>query len=148
MIPKLEFTAESWNEEDREEVTKILDRQFILNGNEDILCHPDNANCWLYAYKGYENHKAELIDYGYASTEAAIEKFLQIYKDDSNTEYFIELGLMSMKNESYYKNGTYINENGEDTGDDYWNIEFDEEPKQDYEGCWVTFSVFKLIKRN
>ena len=44
MIPKLEFTAESWDEEYRDEVVQQLDRQFALNGNEDIMCHPMNAN--------------------------------------------------------------------------------------------------------
>ena len=36
MIPKLEFTAESWPEEYREEAIKTLDRHYILNGNENI----------------------------------------------------------------------------------------------------------------
>ena len=68
MIPKLEFTAESWPEEYRAEVVEALDKHFDLNGNEDIRCHPHNANGHIYAFKGYENYRASLLDYGYADT--------------------------------------------------------------------------------
>ena len=145
MIPKLEFTAESWPEEYREEAIKTLDRHYILNGNENIVCHPNNANCHIFAFKGYEKYRASLLDYGYADTEAAVEKYLQDYIDDPDP-YFVELGLMSMDYEKYYKNGSYINEDGVDTGEDYYDIEFETEPTQQYEGEWVKFSVYRLIQ--
>ena len=146
MIPKLEFTAESWPEEYREEVIDALDKQYTLNGNDNIICHPHNANCHIYAFKGYENHRAILLDYGYADTEAAVEKYLQKYIDEPNESYFVEIGLMSMDYEKYYKNGSYINEDGEDTDMDYWDYwdDSDNEPTQEYEGKWVTFSVYIL----
>lgn len=145
MIPKLEFTAESWPEEYREEAIKTLDRHYILNGNENIVCHPNNANCHIFAFKGYEKYRASLLDYGYADTEAAVEKYLQDYIDDPDP-YFVELGLMSMDYEKYYKNGSYINEDGVDTGEDYYDIEFETEPTQEYEGNWVKFSVYRLTQ--
>ena len=145
MIPKLEFTAESWPEEYREEAIKTLDRHYILNGNENIVCHPNNANCHIFAFKGYEKYRASLLDYGYADTEAAVEKYLQDYIDDPDP-YFVELGLMSLDYEKYYKNGTYINEDGVDTGEDYYDIEFETEPTQQYEGEWVKFAVYRLIQ--
>ena len=145
MIPKLEFTAESWPEEYREEVIKTLDRHYILNGNENIVCHPNNANCHIFAFKGYEKYGASLLDYGYADTEAAVEKYQQNYIDDPDP-YFVELGLMSMDYEKYYKNGSYINEDGVDTGEDYYDIEFETEPTQQYEGEWVKFSVYRLTQ--
>ena len=145
MIPKLEFTAESWPEEYREEAIKTLDRHYILNGNENIVCHPNNANCHIFAFKGYEKYRASLLDYGYADTEAAVEKYLQDYIDDPDP-YFVELGLMSMDYEKYYKNGSYINEDGVDTGEDYYDIEFETEPTQQYEGEWVKFSVYRLTQ--
>lgn len=145
MIPKLEFTAESWPEEYREEAIKTLDRHYILNGNENIVCHPNNANCHIFAFKGYEKYRASLLDYGYADTEAAVEKYLQNYIDDPDP-YFVELGLMSMDYEKYYKNGSYINEDGVDTGEDYYDIEFETEPTQQYEGEWVKFSVYRLTQ--
>lgn len=145
MIPKLEFTAESWSEEYRAEVVEALDKHFDLNGNEDIRCHPHNANGHIYAFKGYENYRASLLDYGYADTEAAVEKYIQDYIDDPDP-YFVEVGLMNMDYEKYYKNGTYINEDGIDTGRDYWDIEFETEPKQEHEGYWVKFAVYRLIQ--
>ena len=145
MIPKLEFTAESWPEEYRAEVVEALDKHFDINGNEDIRCHPHNANGHIYAFKGYENYRASLLDYGYADTEAAVEKYIQDYIDDPDP-YFVEVGLMNMDYEKYYKNGTYINEDGIDTGRDYWDIEFETEPKQEHEGYWVKFAVYRLIQ--
>ena len=145
MIPKLEFTAEIWPEEYRAEVVENLDKHFDLNGNEDIRCHPHNANCHIYAFKGYENYRYSLLDYGYADTEAAVEKYIQDYIDDPDP-YFVEVGLMSMDYEKYYKNGSYINEDGEDTDKDYWDIQFETEPKQEHEGYWVKFAVFRLIQ--
>ena len=74
MIPaqKLELNLELWKEEDREEAQKTLGQFYILNGNENIICYPRNANCHFSAYKGYENSVALILDYGYADTEAAI----------------------------------------------------------------------------
>lgn len=150
MIPKLQFTAESWSEEHREEVTKTFNKQFALNGNKDIMCHPRNANCHIFAFKGYENYRTSLLDYGYADTEAAVEKYLQQYIDEPNELYFIELGLMSMDYDKYYKNGSYINEDGEDTEMDYWDYwdNSDDKPTQEYEGSWVKFTVYILEPKN
>ena len=145
MIPKLEFTAESWPEEYRAEASKFLNKQFALNGNNELICHPRNANCHIFAFKGYENYRASLLDYGYADTEAAVEKYLQDYIDDPDP-YFVEVSLMNMDYDKYYKNGSYINEDGIDTGDDYWDIEFETEPKQEHEGYWVKFAVYRLIQ--
>ena len=149
MIPKLEFTAEIWPEEYRAEVVENLDKHFDLNGNEDIRCHPHNANCHIYAFKGYENYRYSLLDYGYADTEAAVEKYIQDYIDDPDP-YFVELGLMSMEYDGYYKNGSYINEDGEDTAMDYWDYwgDSENEPTQEYEGYWVKFSVYILEHKN
>lgn len=150
MIPKLEFTAESWDEEYRDEVVQQLDIQFALNGNEDIMCHPMNANGHIWAFKGYENYHATLLDYGYADTEAAVEKYLQKYIDEPNESYFVEIGLMSMDYEKYYKNGSYIDEDGEDTDMDYWDYwdDSENEPTQEYEGKWVKFAVYILEQKN
>ena len=150
MIPskKLELNLELWKEEDREEAQKTLGQFYILNGNENIICYPRNANCHFSAYKGYENSVALILDYGYADTEAAIEKYLQQYINDPVNEYFIELGLMSKDYEKYYKNGTYINADGFDTGEDFYDIyDGDFEPETQYENYWVSFTIF-IIERN
>ena len=72
MLPKLIFTAENWAPEHREEAERVLGRYFILNKNEDIWVYPRNFNCHIESYIGCENCRAQLLDYGYADTEAAI----------------------------------------------------------------------------
>ena len=110
MIPtqKLELNLEFWKEEYREGVQNILGEYYFLNGNEHIICYPRNANCHINAYKGYDDCKALIYAYGYADTEAAIEKYVQQFIDDPDNEYFIELGLMSKDYEKYYKNGRVV----------------------------------------
>ena len=46
MIPtqKLELNLELWEEEDREGAQKALGEYYFLNGNEHIICYPENAN--------------------------------------------------------------------------------------------------------
>ena len=102
MIPKLEFTADSWREEDRNEATKIFSKYFNLNGNPDIRCWRKNTNM-PFAYVGCENKMFLMDEYGYADSESAIEKYLKPFINDKNNEYFITLGLMSMDYENYYK---------------------------------------------
>ena len=142
---KLELNLELWEEEDREEVQNTSGECYALNGNEHIICYPTNANCHINAYKGYENCRAIIHEYGYADTEAAIEKYVQQFIDDPDNEYFIELGLMSKDNDKYYKNGTYIDENGIDTGEDFYDIYKDGiEPETQYKNSWVTVTIFKI----
>ena len=150
MIPeqKLELNLELWEEEDREEVQNTLGKCYALNGNEHIICYPRNANCHINAYKGYENRRAIIHDYGYADTEASIEKYVQQFIDDPDNEYFIELGLMSKDNDKYYKNGTYIDENGIDTGKDFYAIHnSDFNVESEYENSWVTVTIFKIVEK-
>lgn len=151
MIPeqKLELNLNLWEEEDREEVQNTLGECYALNGNEHIICYPTNANCHINAYKGYENCHAIIHEYGYADTEAAIEKYVQQFIDDPDNEYFIELGLMSKDNDKYYKNGTYIDENGIDTGEDFYAIHnSDFNVESDYENYWVTVTIFRIIENS
>lgn len=150
MIPtqKLELNLELWEEEDREGAQKALGEYHFLNGNEHIVCYPENANCHIELYKGYDNCRAIIHEYGYADTEAAIEKYVQQFINDPDNEYFIEIGLMSKDYEKYYKNGTYIDENGIDTGEDFYDIYTDgSEPETQYENSWVVVTIFK-IERN
>lgn len=150
MIPKLKFTAKDWPAESQEEVKKIFGETIPLNGNENIPCYGTDPGGIMFAYEGYENHHPHILDFGYADTEEAIEKFLKPYIEDPEKEYFIELGLMSKDYDKYYKNGTYINENGEDTGRDFFDIYEDEEtePKTEYENAWVTFVIYELKLKN
>lgn len=150
MIPKLTFTAKSWPEENQKEAERIFGETIPLNGNKDILCYRIDPSGVMFAYEGYEDHFPYMEKYGYADTEEAIEKYLKPYIEDPEKEYFIELGLMSKDYDKYYKNGYYINENGEDTGIDFYDIYEDEEsePETEYENAWVTFVIYELKLKN
>ena len=150
MIPKLTFTAANWAPEHREEAERILGKCYILNNNEDIWVYPHNSNCHIESYIGCENCRAYLLDYVYADTEAAIEKYLKRYIDDPDNKYFVEAGLMSKDYEKYYKNGPYVNADGIDTGQDFYDIYTNEEdePETDYENAWVTVSIYIIKEKN
>lgn len=146
MIPKLKLNLENWAPEHREDAKRVLDVDITINGNKDIICHKRNANCHIECYHGCEKCKALIYEYGYADTEAAIEKYLKQYIDDKEHNYFVEVGIMSKDYEKYYKNGTYIDANGIDTGEDFYELyDVDEEPKTDYENAWVTVTIFKIV---
>lgn len=150
MIPKLTFTAANWAPEHREEAELVLGRYFILNKNEDIWVYPRNFNCHIESYIGCENCRAYLLDYGYADTEAAIEKYLQRYIDDLDNKYFVEVGLMEKDYEKYYKDGPYINSDGIDTGQDFYDIytNTEDEPETEYENSWVTVTIYIIKEKN
>lgn len=150
MIPKLTFTAEKWAPEHREEAERFLGRYYILNKNEDIWVYPCNFNCHIESYIGCENCRAYLLDYGYADTEAAIEKYLKRYIDDPDNRYFVEVGLMSKDYEKYYKDGPYINSDGVDTGLDFYDIyeDIEDEPETEYENSWVTVTIYIIKEKN
>ena len=90
---------------------------------------------------------SEFFIYGYCDTEEALLKYLQQYIDDKDNNYFVSIGGMDMDYEKYYKNGSYINKDGIDTGDDYYEY-IDNHPemkvKQDIENRWITFEIYKL----
>ena len=146
MIPKLKLNLENWAPEHREDAKRVLDIDITINDNKDIICHKRNATCHIECYHGCEKCKALIYEYGYADTEAAVEKYLKQYVDDTERNYFVEVGIMSKDYEKYYKNGTYIDANGIDTGEDFYDLyDVDEEPKTDYENAWVTVTVFEII---
>ncbi len=148
MIPKLKLNLENWDPEYREEVKRTLDHDIAINGNADIICHKRNANCHIECYYGCENYTALIYEYGYADTEAAVEKYLKQYVDDTERNYFVEVGIMSKDYEKYYKSGSYINADGVDTGEDFYDIyDGDYEPETDYENAWVTVTVYELVTK-
>lgn len=150
MIPKLTFTAKSWPEENQKEAERIFGETIPLNGNKDILCYRTDPGGIMFAYEGYENHFPHMKKYGYADTEEAIEKYLKPYIEDPEKEYFIELGLMSKDYDKYYKNGYYINKDGEEADEDFFDLYEDEEtePETEYENAWVTFVIYELRPKN
>lgn len=147
MVPKLIFSSESWDPKHREDVDRLFAKHFTLNNNEDIWYWKRNSNVHMFAYKGYENCKAVLLDYVYADTEAAIDKYVQKYVNDLDNEYYIEVGLLSIDNEKYYKSGPYVNAEGKDTGFDYWDFyDSADDVTRDYEGYWVSITVYLIQK--
>lgn len=149
MIPKLEFTSKSWTDEYKEKAEKLLNKPFYLNNNTNIKCWANNTSIFPEAFIGCENKIFKMEEYGYADSEEAIELYLKKYIEEPNQEYFIEIGLMSLDCEKWYKNGYYVNEKGEDTGTDYWSIYQTDhlKEKRQYQNCWVTFSIYEILNK-
>lgn len=148
MVPKLIFTADSWPEEYREDANKLFNKPIMLCDNKDVVFWKTNTNCHINAFVGYENAKAKLTtNYGYADTEAAVLKYVQQFVDDPHDEYLLEIGLLSKDIEKYYKSGSYINSDGVDTEQDFYDIfEYGHEPETDYENAWVKIAVYLIEK--
>ena len=147
MIPLLTLDIESIHEDWKEHPESWPEVEDICNpvkiGDGTIPAYACDVY-WIEMgvfkeFKKYERPKYS--DYGYCDTEDALIKYLQKYID-SEDNYFVNVGLLSMDNEKYYKFGSYINENGIDTESDY---DWDNEGKQQYEGYWIRFTVSKLL---
>lgn len=154
MIPILTidkvFINSQWNDKSA--------RDYVINHCSPIMLENDlpvyacdnywvNLKVFNEAKSTY--HTNNFHKYGYCDTESSLKKYLQKYKEDVKNFYFIEVGVMSMDYENYYKNGSYINKNGIDTEDDYYNY-IDEHPEmktsQDIKNKWITFVIYKLKK--
>ena len=91
----------------------------------------------------------EFFEYGYCDTEGSLAKYLKKYKEDKENDYFVNIGLLEMDNEKYFKFGTYVNKDGEDTDLGYYayiNEHPDMKIDQDVKGNWITFCIYKLKK--
>ena len=99
-------------------------------------------------YKDLESVN-EFLEYGYCDTEESLVKYLRRYMEDGESDYFVVIGGLGMDNEKYYKFGSYVNKDGEDTGMDYYDY-IDKNPgmkvEQDVKGRWIRFCVYKLKK--
>ena len=151
MIPKLEFDDEgiakgwpNYSEEERNELKEHI-RAIRLDDGTWVY---NTWDTWIPmgVFKDYKKIVESHIEYGYCDTEAALIKLLEPYKA-SEQAYYVEIGVMNMDYEKYYKNGSYYNQNGEDTGEDYydWIAEHPEDKvKQDFEGKWITFCISQI----
>lgn len=152
MIPKLEFDVDYIlkHSNDAKDTINYLSFTSCSIGKSKIPAYAfDPLFADLGYIKNYVGASRLSIDYGYADTEASLEKYLQKYVEDKDKDYFIKIGLMSTDYEKYHRNGSYINKDGENTEDDYFSyIERHPEMKQDqeYEGEWITFSICRLFK--
>ena len=156
MIPELTLDIESieknWkNKEDQEEVKKHCEAVGLCfdNDKSDLipiyLC--DNNWVGLGVFKEYKQISEILVEHGYCDREEDLELYLQSYLKDPDNNYFVSIGFMDMDYEKYYKHGSYINKDGEDTGDDYWpyiDQHKDEEGRQQFPSKWITFGIHKL----
>lgn len=153
MIPKLIFDKEKnrkgyrGTDEEFEKFCKLFDTfsEFSFDA------YHDNANCLLSCFDGYEDwHQPHIVDYGYALTPEAVEKYiLANYGDNNPNKYFIEVGLMSFDHEKPWKQGTYIDKDGNNTQEDYYDVEgIEEEMKHPYiDNRFITFSVHDLTNK-
>ena len=151
MIPKLtideDFIKSTWkNKEDVDYAINLL-CPMSLKGIPVYSCDDNWVNIGVFNEFKSTVRFSEFSKYGYCDTEDALAKYLKSYIDDTENSYFVEIGGMSMDYEKYYKNGSYINKDGIDTEEDYYDY-IDEHPEmevqQDYENKWIQFTIYKL----
>ena len=124
--------------------------EVILAGDEIPVYKCDDSWVRLGVFVEYKDveRMSEFSEYGYCDTEDALVKYLRKY-DVEDGDYFVEIDGLDMDYEKYYKFGSYINKDGEDTGMDYYDY-IDENPDmkvdQDVKGRWIKFCVYRLKK--
>lgn len=159
MIPELTLDLENikkqWKNEEDQEWVKDFCKEFglcnELGGNYKPIPIYQCDNNWVDLGVFNEFKKAEKLscDYGYCDREEDLHKYLQTYINDTENNYLVNFGFMSMDYEKYYKNGSYINKNGINTQEDYYNYineNQDDGGRQQFSGKWLTYSIYKLIK--
>ena len=152
MIPKLEldkeFIKKTWENPEAEEVERLTE-VFEL-GPEKIPVYPCQ-DTWIRCgvFKKFKDTipTSEFFEYGYCDSEDILCKYLKSYLEDKDNNFFVHVGILSMDHSKYYKFGSYINKDGVDTGEDYydWIREHPEDKdKQQFPNEWIMFSIVKL----
>jgi len=152
--PNLEQIEKGWKTKKDRKV--VLDHVHGIKLTEDFNhAYLQNTNIYvaLGIFKGYEDIRVQpkLEDYGYALTGEAIKKYvLSNFGDSDPTEYMLEISVMPFDYEKYYKNGSYIDLDGNDTGNDFFDQpDYKElEKKAELPGYWISFTVLKLRPDN
>lgn len=148
----IDFIKENWKNPD-ESVKIITERvlvpvedfkqvQVFYHGVEFFSC------CFKGHHQNIEVGNLKVVKYGYALTAESIEKYLlENYADDEN-EYLVEVDLMSMDYEKYYKNGCFVDLDGNYTHRDFYDLDdCDElEKKAQFENNWIMFRIFDINK--
>lgn len=155
MIPLLtidtEFVNKNW--ESKEDIDFVMNHCDVVYAKDHTIplyyCDDNWVNMGV--FKEYKKTVpiSDFFESEYCDTEDALIKYLQQYVNDKENSYFVKVGSMSMEYDKYYKEGSYINKDGEDTGDDYYSY-IEQHPEmeveQDFENQWYTFNIFKLKK--
>ncbi len=152
MIPKLtidkESVASQWDDESARDYVSNLCSPIMLEDDLPLYkCDDSWVNLKVFNEAKSTCRISDFFKYGYCDTENALKKYLQTYKEDTENSYFVEVGTMSMDYEKYYKNGSYINKDGVNTEEDYYDY-IDKHPEmetqQDIENKWITFAIYKI----
>ena len=148
-VDKKHIDAAWKTKEDADWVKNFCDVIFIEKEIPAYQCDDNWIRLGVFAeYKEVVDWK-EFFKYGYCDTEESLAKYLKKYREDKENDYFVNVGLLEMDNEKYYKFGTYVNKEGENTDMDYY-VYIDEHPDmkvdQDVKENWITFCIYKLKK--
>lgn len=147
MIPRLTCDSEAirknWKDSSEEDWKMIegYTKGCVLDGSDIEVYLYDESWVRCGIFKEFKKVKESLVFYGYCSTEKALAKFLQQYVEDKEKNYYVHCHLLDMDYEKYYKFGSYINNDGVDTEDDY---DWDNEEEQQYEDKWIAFSISEI----
>lgn len=151
MIPHLTFDREAakkaWPDYTEEQIDNDIAKYAVavnLSEHYDVEAHVSDE-CFgnLGIYKEIKKLKTSPLEYGYASTQDALAKYLSKYGEGPDKKYYIYAHMLSMDYEKYYKFGSYINNDGVNTGDDY---DWDSDDEQQFENEWIAFCVYEVIE--
>jgi len=154
MIPVLKLNNDAidknWPRKEDQDFIKKRCAPVFLEGTEIPVYLSDDNFITLDVYEGVKGRvlHQEFFDYGYCNNDAALAKYLQKYIDDKD-EYYVHVNLMSKDYEKYYKNGSFINKDGINTGEDYWDYKErypDMVGEEEYGNNWIHFVVCKIIR--
>lgn len=157
MLPEFTLDIESieknWDSKESQDYVKKICEAASLGDIEDGIpvynCDDTWFNMGVYKEAKKLTSITDYFEYGYCDNEESLKKYLQPLIEEENTRYYVCVHLMSMDYEKYYKNGSYINKDGVDTGDDYWYY-IDEHPEmeidQEWENNWLAFSIRKVAE--
>lgn len=152
MLPELEIDIERVKKdypqkEDQENITETLQK---FDNFTSIPVFPVMAEYFANYFIGHENIDSdlEIVDYKYGLTIESIEKYITNEYSDDADEYLIVGTIMSMDYEKYYKNGTFVDLDGNATYEDFYDIKNWEELKKkaDFGNHWIRFTVYNLNK--
>lgn len=147
IIPDKEYIEKTWKK-DSKKIYEYIDTVAI--GDDGTPYYYSHVDIWIDCgvAKNLES-KAKLITYSYANHSNHIDKYLEKYKKDNET-YIACLGVFSREYEKPWKHGYFIDKNGVQTGNDYWDYESTgkEDEEWEYDDYFVNFLIFKVTLKD
>lgn len=136
-----------WSIEDSRNMIKKKLSTIVEEFNMPVYL--SGAEYFINCCKGFEDKDTGFpVDCGYGLTFESLNKYLgNHYGENNRNEYLVCVHTLPMENEKVYKNGNYINLNGDNTNSDYYDYTDFNKANADIENTFIGFDIF-LLKSN